>query len=76
MTPEEVAEAAADARAKAAPPIHSGRFAIARHAWDDPSIRLERASLGRERELWTPIIGEPVDLGAPGHSFTRWWVGR
>ena len=75
MAPEEVALAALDLHAKAILPVHSGRFAIANHAWDDPFIRLYNASKSKNYHLLTPIIGQAVFLDDTGQSFTPWWQG-
>ncbi|TGD72238.1 LEPR-XLL domain-containing protein [Mangrovimicrobium sediminis] len=74
MTPEEAARAAEELGAAALLPAHVGRFALARHAWDEPLQRIAAASEGRRYHLLTPRIGEPVPLaGVERRSFTRWW---
>lgn len=73
MTPEEAAIAASDLNADAFLPAHVGRFSIARHAWDDPFIRVAAASEDRHFKLLTPLIGEPVNLDNRMQRFTRWW---
>lgn len=40
MQPEEVAQAARDLRAKALLPVHSSKFEIANHPWDEPLRRI------------------------------------
>lgn len=77
MAPEESARAALDLGAKAVLPVHSGRFSISNHAWDDPLVRLKRAGRDKEYRLITPVIGQVVyleDVG--GQSFSSWWEGR
>ena len=73
MMPEEAARAAADLRAKALVPMHSGRFSISNHAWDDPYKRLAAASAGQPFRLLTPPIGEVVDMNNPAQRFASWW---
>lgn len=46
MTPEEAVKAARDLNASMLLPSHVGRFSIARHAWDEPFIRIAAASGG------------------------------
>lgn len=75
MMPEDAAQAAADLDAKALLPAHAGKFSIARHAWDDPFIRLTEATKGRPYRLLTPKIGEPVRLGAEPQTYAQWWKG-
>jgi len=73
MTPEEAAQAAEDLQAKALLPGHVGKFALARHAWDDPFKRITAASEGRNYRLLTPMIGSPVVLDDRQQHFSRWW---
>lgn len=73
MMPEEVAQAAEELRAKSLLPGHSGKFAIANHAWDEPFIRITAASKDRSYRLLTPVIGEPVEMENQRQSFQRWW---
>ncbi|MCX7779810.1 MAG: MBL fold metallo-hydrolase [Negativicutes bacterium] len=73
MMPEEAAQAAEELKTKALLPGHAGKFAIARHAWDDPFRRITLASQGKQYKLLTPMIGEPVELQNPQQFFSRWW---
>ena len=75
MTPEEVALAAGDLKARAVLPVHNSKFVIANHTWDDPLIRVAAAVDGRVR-LVTPVIGRTLDLDDPDQGLERWWVGR
>jgi L-ascorbate metabolism protein UlaG (beta-lactamase superfamily) len=75
MSPEESVQAALDMGAKAAMPVHSGKFRIANHAWDDPFIRFKAAADKVSLKVVSPKIGEIVDLDDPGQSFQDWWVG-
>ena len=72
MNPEEAAQAAEILRARALLPAHVGRFALARHSWDEPFERATAAAMGRNYRLLTPRIGEPVRLGAE-QQFDAWW---
>lgn len=74
MTPEEAARAADELGAARFLPGHVGRFALARHPWDEPFNRIVQASEGRNYELLTPLIGEPVWLsGQTPQNFSAWW---
>lgn len=73
MMPEEAAKGAEDLRAKAILPVHSGRFTISNHAWDDPYKRIAAASEGKPYRLLTPRIGEVVEMVSPPQRFTHWW---
>ncbi|MDO5537100.1 MAG: MBL fold metallo-hydrolase [Desulfovibrionaceae bacterium] len=73
MNPEEAARAASDLGARALLPAHVGKFALARHPWDEPFERITRASLGSAWQLVTPRIGEAVALGSRLPVFRAWW---
>ncbi|RAU96148.1 hypothetical protein DQG13_21005 [Paenibacillus sp. YN15] len=73
MLPEETVQAHQDVGGKLLLPIHWGAFTLSLHAWTEP---VERAVAAAEKQgvaIATPRIGEPVLLGRPPHSSTRWW---
>ena len=72
MTPEEAATAAEALNAKALLPAHVGKFALARHTWDEPFRRIAAASADKSYALLTPLIGEPIMLGGANHGSTKW----
>ena len=74
MNPEEAVRATADLRAAALLPGHVGKFAMARHAWDEPFQRLVAASRAQSLRLLTPVLGDPVRLDEPGQTFEHWWA--
>lgn len=73
MNPEEAALAAADLGASALLPAHVGRFAISKHAWDEPFDRMVKASAGRPYQLTTPVIGQALALNQPNPGTPHWW---
>lgn len=74
MLPDETAQAAADIGAKCIIPSHSGKFALARHPWQEPYESLTAASKGKSYHLLTPRIGECVHIDhADSEHFTHWW---
>ena len=74
-TPEEVLKAARDLKAKRILPVHSGKFSLSAHPWDEPLKRLTDLNGESDISLLTPIIGEVVDLEAEDQIFERWWEG-
>jgi L-ascorbate metabolism protein UlaG (beta-lactamase superfamily) len=60
LHPEEAAVAAEELGAKKLLPVHSGKFALANHAWDEPRKRLAAASAGKNYELLLPGLGEAI----------------
>ena len=74
LLPEETAQAAVDVRAKALLPAHGGKFALARHPWQEPYQKLTEASQGKDYQLLTPEIGEAVSIDEiPLQAFGKWW---
>lgn len=72
--PVEVLKAAQDLKAKRILPVHSCKFALSTHPWDEPLIRLTALNQNDAFPLVTPIIGEVVDLNDPNQQFEQWWV--
>lgn len=74
MLPEECLKAAKDLQATRLLPVHSSKFKLANHPWDEP---LKTISELNEKEnpiaLVTPKIGEIVNLNDSTQSFTKWW---
>ena len=73
--PEQVLQAAVDLKAKRIFPVHSSKFALSSHPWDEPLIELTRHNKSFQIPLVTPIIGEVVYLNDTGQVFKQWWVG-
>ncbi|MGK6340659.1 MBL fold metallo-hydrolase [Chryseobacterium sp. DT-3] len=71
--PEDVIQAAIDLKAEHIIPVHSSKFALALHPWDEPLQKV--TALGREKKLniLTPMIGEVVDMNRSEHQFGEWW---
>ena len=72
MFPEELITASKNLNAKTLLPVHWGKFALANHAWDEPITRVTEAAEKVELPLLTPMIGQKVNLDAPG-TFEKWW---
>lgn len=73
LSPKETAQAAEDVGAKLVIPAHSGKFALARHAWDAPYRAFVDESRNKHYEIITPEIGELAYIGAAGQNFDHWW---
>ncbi|MEO5979809.1 MAG: MBL fold metallo-hydrolase, partial [Chryseolinea sp.] len=58
--PEEVMMAAKDLRTRRLFPVHSSKFAMANHAWDEPLSRITELNKSVNLPLITPIVGEIV----------------
>ena len=70
--PNETANAAVDIGAKKIVPIHSGKFALARHAWNESYNDLMAESVGKPYELLTPMIGELIPFDED-KKFSSWF---
>jgi L-ascorbate metabolism protein UlaG (beta-lactamase superfamily) len=75
MMPNEVLQAAKDLKAKRLFPVHSSKFALANHAWDEPLKRITTLNENINLPLVTPIIGEQVNLKDSAQVFSQWWIG-
>lgn len=72
--PDEVLKAAVDLRAKKLLPVHSGKFAMANHAWDEPLAKLTELNQFLHVPMITPMIGEVVNLKDEQQQFKQWWL--
>ena len=70
--PEETAMASVDIGAKKVVPIHSGKFALARHAWNESYNDLIAASADKPYKLLTPKIGELIPFDGD-KNFSQWF---
>ena len=75
MLPEEVLKATQELKAKRLFPVHSSKFALAYHSWNEPLTRITELNRAFDIPLVTPIIGEPVNLKDEKQPFRQWWTG-
>lgn len=73
LMPPETAQAAVDLRAKLMIPDHNGKFALARHMWDEPYKEMVKYAQGNSYRLATPEIGEAVHMADLGRENSHWW---
>ena len=72
MTPNEVLQAAVDLNAKALFPVHSSKFVLANHDWNEPLSKITELSKATDIHLITPLIGEKILLSEK-KDFPKWW---
>ncbi len=72
--PEEVVQAAIDLRAKRLMPVHSSKFSLAMHPWNEPLSEVYKFSQEQNVPVVTPIIGEKVMLDDDTQLFNQWWI--
>lgn len=76
MLPEEVLNATQDLNAKRLFPVHSSKFKLAFHPWDEPLIQVTELNKNNYHfPLVTPRIGEIVYLDDASQEFEQWWLG-
>ncbi|MFT3980314.1 MAG: MBL fold metallo-hydrolase [Ferruginibacter sp.] len=73
LLPEEFVIAAKEINAKNILPLHSSKFLLGNHVWNEPLIRLMENNKTAGLPVATPQIGEAVDLDATGQAFGQWW---
>lgn len=75
--PEDVIKAIKDLKAKRAFPVHSSKFPLSLHSWDEPLVRITELNAASENPvpLITPMIGEIVQLKNENQGFKKWWEG-
>jgi hypothetical protein len=56
-------------------PVHSSKFALASHAWDEPLTKIIENNKKENLAIITPMIGEQVNLKDNAQQFTHWWKG-
>lgn len=71
--PDEVIQATKDLKSKRLFPVHSSKFILANHPWDEPLIEVSKFIKGTDISLITPIIGEKVNLQDTNQVFSKWW---
>ena len=74
MLPEEGLKAAKDLNTKRLFPVHSSKFKLSTHPWDEPLKKITALNeKGPQIPLVTPKIGEVVSLNNTEQSFSKWW---
>ncbi|MFH6990296.1 MBL fold metallo-hydrolase [Flavobacterium collinsii] len=75
--PEDVIKAMQDLTAKRVFPVHSSKFSLAPHSWDEPLKKVTELNdlSGNPIPLITPMIGELVELKNEKQPFQQWWKG-
>lgn len=76
LLPDDLLKAFHDLNARRLLAVHSSKFALANHAWDEPLIKITAASKKFDIPLITPMIGEQVNLKDNTQVFSEWWKGR
>ncbi len=73
MMPEEVLQVAKELNAQLLFPVHSSKFSLASHDWDEPLSTITLLNKTANISLITPMIGEQVNLKDSTQQFSDWW---
>ncbi|TPG34012.1 MBL fold metallo-hydrolase [Flavobacterium pectinovorum] len=75
--PEDVIKAMKDLNTKRVFPVHSSKFSLSLHPWDEPLIKITELNAASQNPipLVTPMIGELVELKNEKQEFKQWWKG-
>jgi len=71
--PEDCILACIDIQAKNIIPVHSGKFALALHPWNEPLQKITALAKDKNLNILTPKIGEKLDLNETDLHFQNWW---
>jgi L-ascorbate metabolism protein UlaG (beta-lactamase superfamily) len=75
LMPEEVVRASQELGAKNLLAVHSSKFALGNHSWDEPLIRVSKIAKEANIKLITPLIGQTVNLEDSAQQYIEWWKG-
>ena len=70
--PRELPQAIKDLGAARVQTYHNSKYALANHLWTEPLDSIYANAKGKDWQLLTPRIGEPVRL-AERQTFSKWW---
>ena len=73
MMPVAWRHAVTDLAPKAVMPCHNSKYALSRHAWNDPLIEARRSAQATATPLVTPLIGTRISLADPTAAAKIWW---
>ena len=73
LLPDDLLKAFNDLNAKRLLTVHSSKFALATHPWDEPLILISESAGKLKLPLFTPMIGEQVNLKDTQQTFRKWW---
>ncbi len=75
ILPDDLIKAFRDLNAKRLFAVHSSKFALGNHPWDEPLKKVAAHSKELNIPLITPMIGEQVNLKESTQKFSEWWKG-
>ena len=73
MMPTAWRRAVTDLSPKVVMPCHNSKYALSRHAWNDPLISACASANAVGTPLLTPLIGARISLADPMATAKIWW---
>lgn len=73
LLPDEILSVAKMLNAKMILPVHSSKFSLGNHDWNEPLELITRNNVTEKLNIITPMIGEQVYLKNNDQIFTKWW---
>ncbi|MCC7070324.1 MAG: MBL fold metallo-hydrolase [Deltaproteobacteria bacterium] len=74
LGPDAAYQAFLQSNARALLPVHWGTFDLALHEWQEPAETLFTRAQSDGAALWTPLLGEPIDVaGGAARPARPWW---
>ncbi|HSC53412.1 MAG TPA: MBL fold metallo-hydrolase [Phnomibacter sp.] len=74
LMPDQVIPAAQLLKAKKLLPVHSSKFMLGNHAWNEPLELISQQDTTPDLQILTPMIGEKVDINSSEQVFEKWWT--
>lgn len=75
LLPDDLVKAFKDLNARRLFTVHSSKFALGNHPWNEPLVKITAKSKVHNIALITPMIGEQVNLKDNNQEFAEWWQG-
>ncbi|MCD7973623.1 MAG: MBL fold metallo-hydrolase [Candidatus Azobacteroides sp.] len=73
LLPEDLVKAIKDLNPEKVLTVHNSKYALGKHAWDEPLEKIADAAQKESLPLLTPKIGEIVNLKDSTQMFEKWW---
>ncbi|MDU1892770.1 MAG: MBL fold metallo-hydrolase [Dysgonomonas sp.] len=76
LLPSDLVQAAKDLNAKKLLTVHNSKYALGKHAWNEPLVKISEVADKDSLHLITPMIGEIANLNDSTQVFKKWWENR
>ncbi len=75
IQPDELVQAVKELAPKKLISVHNSKFALSKHAWNEPMELIYQHAKQENLPLFTPMIGEVFYFSENGQTFGKWWEG-